>query len=299
MDFNLFNAIRSWIEQYFFKKGDHATASRGTQDGYLPTATGADGKLSATFLGGIATFAGLFIDGVLRVRQAGATRYRSDHAVTLATTTLNSYDDTGGVYLPIVIDGSTIALRPSADISKALLVDASGNVTIVGSATASSAVTATGVNAGFVLYNRATNVASMQFYSPVAGELRLYDHPAGADRVVVSVDGLQALLPVSETARGADNVRIGVVGGTPRIVLEDSGSTQWEIDNSAGSLRFFNPGVIKATLDTSGNLVLTGTIKTAAGFAWNLFGYTAGAPVATGHVDITINGTTYQLLAKL
>lgn len=68
-------------------------------------------------------------------------------------------------------------------------------------------------------------------------------------------DGLQINRAVSETARSADNVRLGVNSGTPRIILEDNTYTQWEIDNFAGTLRFFTPGSVKLSLNTSGQLV--------------------------------------------
>lgn len=113
-----------------------------------------------------------------------------------------------------------------------------------------------------------------------------------------SPDGLQVNASVSETARGVDNVRLGVAGGSPRIIFEDAGSTQWEIDNNAGTFRWFQPGSVKASLNGSGNLTLTGTVATALGSAWDLGGYTTTAPSATGYVTIKIGGTTYKLLAS-
>ncbi len=74
-----------------------------------------------------------------------------------------------------------------------------------------------------------------------------------------SPDGVQINTGVSETARGADNVRMGVTSGSPRIILEDNTYTQWQIDNNAGLFRIFNPGVVKLSIDTSGNLGLGGT----------------------------------------
>ncbi len=66
-------------------------------------------------------------------------------------------------------------------------------------------------------------------------------------------DGLQVNQAVSEAARGVDNVRMGVYGGSggsPRLILEQGG-TQWEIDTFNGVFRIFTPGterlVIKAT----------------------------------------------------
>lgn len=113
-----------------------------------------------------------------------------------------------------------------------------------------------------------------------------------------SPDSLQVSAAVSSTARGVDNVRIGVESGAPRIIFEDATYTQWLIDNSAGSLRFFNPGSVRATLTTTGNLSLTGTIATANNTPWDLRSYTATAPSATGYVTVVISGVTYKLLAS-
>ena len=71
---------------------------------------------------------------------------------------------------------------------------------------------------------------------------------------------------VSETALSSDNIRIGVIAGLPRIMFEDNGSTQWGIDNSAGALRFITPGVVQATISSSGVLAVIGSI-TAGGVA--------------------------------
>lgn len=42
---------------------------------------------------------------------------------------------------------------------------------------------------------------------------------------------------VSLTALGSSNTRFGVVSTTPRIILEDAGFPQWEVDNVDGTLR--------------------------------------------------------------
>jgi hypothetical protein len=46
---------------------------------------------------------------------------------------------------------------------------------------------------------------------------------------------------ISESASGVDEVRLGVLSGTPRAIFEDAASgTLWQIDNSAGVLRVFS-----------------------------------------------------------
>ena len=71
-----------------------------------------------------------------------------------------------------------------------------------------------------------------------------------------SPDGFQVNKATTETADGSDNVRLGVVSGVPRILFEDNGSTIWSIDNSAGTLRFFNPGFVRMSLTTTGTLTV-------------------------------------------
>ncbi len=65
-------------------------------------------------------------------------------------------------------------------------------------------------------------------------------------------DGFQVNAAVLESARSVDNVRLGIVADTPRIIFEDSASaTLWEIDNSGGVMRIFNPGAVRAQLSTT------------------------------------------------
>lgn len=108
---------------------------------------------------------------------------------------------------------------------------------------------------------------------------------------------LVAAGPVSETAKGYDNFRMGVVAGTPRIVIEDAGSTQWEIDNNAGTLRFFNPGVVKATLNTSGVFTVTSGVgfpatQSASGNANTLDDYEEGTWTPTDGSGASLSFTT-------
>lgn len=69
----------------------------------------------------------------------------------------------------------------------------------------------------------------------------------------------------SSTAKAFDNFRIGIEAGTPRITIEDNSYTQWQIDNSLGQFRIFNPGVVQMTLNTSGNLAATGNVSGVLG----------------------------------
>jgi hypothetical protein len=98
------------------------------------------------------------------------------------------------------------------------------------------------------------------------GTIELYggDHASFANQIIYDADkhtwrvqdgnpqlasldntiGLEIRAPTVETAQTLDSIRIGVVGGTPRIILEDSGNTIIELDNSAGIFRVFKAGVV-------------------------------------------------------
>lgn len=95
--------------------------------------------------------------------------------------------------------------------------------------------------------------------------------------------GLQVSLAVAESVRGVDNVRLGVASGTPRVIFEDSGFTQWQIDNSAGAFRWFTPGVVRMSLSSTGNLALPGALGVDGGAIFNELG---------ADVDLRVEGDT-------
>jgi hypothetical protein len=99
----------------------------------------------------------------------------------------------------------------------------------------------------------------------------------------MSVTGTTSITgAVSESALSSDNIRLGVISGVPRIMLEDNGQTQWGIDNASGILRFLNPGALKATLDSSGNFTTTGAFIGATHY---------GSISASG--TLTLNSTSH------
>lgn len=101
--------------------------------------------------------------------------------------------------------------------------------------------------------------------------------PTGIDLYVPTNAGRFAGA-LTETAISADRVDIGVNSGTPRILFEDGASaTIWEIDNSAGAMRFFVPGTQYADVNTSG-FRYRGYISASSGI---------GAPANTTAGDIT------------
>jgi len=45
----------------------------------------------------------------------------------------------------------------------------------------------------------------------------------------------------------------------------------------------------------AGDVNAEGTVKTTAGLAWDLGGYTAGAPTADGYLTVAVEGVTYRV----
>jgi hypothetical protein len=76
----------------------------------------------------------------------------------------------------------------------AVTVNASQNVGI-GTSTPTSklqvvgAVVSSGSSSGYINYDRATNILSNTIYSPIAGQLRVYDNIAATDRTVLDENG--------------------------------------------------------------------------------------------------------------
>ena len=131
------------------------------------------------------------------------------------------------------------------------------------------------------------NAANALRVDDIAGDLTPFviDQSGNVGIGTASPEGLQVNLGVTETARGVDNIRVGVASGTPRVVLEDSPSaTLWEIDNLSGRFRIYNPGIERLTIlgtgPGAGNVGI-GTVAPAARLAvigQATFGSTAFAP---------------------
>ncbi len=113
-----------------------------------------------------------------------------------------------------------------------------------------------------------------------------------------SPDGLQVNVSVSETSRGSDNVRLGLNSGTPRIIFEDGGYTQHEIDNYGGTMRFIRPGQISMIINSSGNV---GIRKSTAAHALDVAGngYMAGDFHVEGKAKIGLSGVQLPTQGKL
>lgn len=72
----------------------------------------------------------LTVDGVIFARQVGSTRYRFGFNPASAKVQMNAYDDTGGVYIPIEIEGSTYTVHTGTAGTINTVIDASGNLGI-------------------------------------------------------------------------------------------------------------------------------------------------------------------------
>lgn len=122
-----------------------------------------------------------------------------------------------------------------------------------------------------------------------------------------SPDALQVNSEVTETARGVDNIRLGVAGGSPRIMLEDATYTQWGVDNYFGTFRIFNPGAVKMSIDTSGNVALTGDLDLNGndivdiGTIGDVSTWTPGITFGGGSTGLTYSSRTgrYVKMGKL
>ena len=89
-------------------------------------------------------------------------------------------------------------------------------------------------------------------------------------------------------------------GATRRGFVGDGSGSNDDIYLQAdtGDLRLGNSsGASRLVL--SGNVAtFIGTLQTALGVTWDVGGYTAGAPAATGYVTVKVGGVTYKLLAS-
>lgn len=94
-------------------------------------------------------------------------------------------------------------------------------------------------------------------------------------------NGVEIRNAVTETATGADNMRLGVLSSTPTLIFEDAGQTQWIIDNITGIMRFRHPGVNRLLFYSStGFLGIGATIPLAklnmsddiSAASWNISG---------------------------
>ena len=113
-------------------------------------------------------------------------------------------------------------------------------------------------------------------------------------------DGATEILRLGAWYNGASLLGSGLRATTGDLLLR--AGTSGVLANADGGLAVgyqSTPGGSWADRDiTCRDLVASGDISTDGGTnAWDLAGYTATAPTATGYVTVTINGTAYKLIA--
>jgi hypothetical protein len=115
----------------------------GTGYGWLQTAAGDsyfNGVASCNFRISDATRWSLgdtymVADTALRIRQQSNTRYYLDLLTSSASTLINAFDSTGGVYIPLDLQGNTISLKPDGTTRLAATstgVAVTGNLSVSG-----------------------------------------------------------------------------------------------------------------------------------------------------------------------
>src|SRR5687767_8445504 len=74
-----------------------------------------------------------------------------------------------------------------------------GAQTFAGAKTFTSVLTVRGASGGYRMFNQATDALSSEWFSPTAGETRLYDHASGVVRLTINSSGWAG---IGETSPG-------------------------------------------------------------------------------------------------
>ncbi len=236
---------------------------------------------------------------------------------------------TSGSGAGLLIGGDTQLYRSAADVLQtpdSLIVDVGLNVGAVSGASAGQIKTAGALLVG------ATSLTANQMLDVVIaddtgnagitmrnsdGSILFLNGSGSADRFLPTIKG---------NAKNAASMGLLLIGNAG--TGEDSGTVplmyfRASVDNAAAVTRpllgLYNYTTAQAQFDVGGSLRLLGglyvgslgtaptaddiycdgLISTNGGTTkWELGAYSAGAPSATGYVSVTINGTTYKLLAS-
>lgn len=267
-------------------------------------ATGTTKKIAASRVvfqsGGTASLSAALVTPVIRPTSS------SNGSVNIndATTTLPLLSIVAGTASGLALRGTDILTDATTKqfriASKHYTNSEEDNMLFYCSNTSSANIINIGGNSS--LFNTATIIS---FYAAatnttVTGTEMMRINSGGVGIGTTNPNGLQINQSTTETARTADNVRLGVVSGVPTIVLEDSGSTQTVIKNVAGITSIGKPGTPQMSIDTATGIITTvanmdvvGTVQMDA-LRLNQTP-TLGAVVLTHYVNVNMNGTTYKV----
>ena len=213
---------------------------------------------------------------------------------------IRTYRDATNVYMSIMSQGFWMSI-PNSSVAITANAVAPSSIGVYGGATSASAtigITSSGsvtIQSGLSVFNSVQVTGNTYFINNqrINGDLSVVGYTlfGSTSTSDVNNNGVQVRTTISETAVGVDNIRFGVVTGTPRIIWEDATFTQWEMDNSAGVLRFLNPGAVKASLNTSGDLMVTGKVSTGGVTATEYLDNRAGNMLAHATAGYIYGGT--------
>ncbi|KKN09149.1 hypothetical protein LCGC14_1049470, partial [marine sediment metagenome] len=194
---------------------------------------------------------------VIIAAQTGTT----DDLDGIVTSGIPGPSDADGAVIYLMADaGDTITIRhnQNAAATKNILTDAGLSITLTGNIILRAVYNiALDTNGAWVVSSHSSGashaVASHSDTTATGAELDSLTDGSDADNLHAHeiFDSI-----ISESTEGSDNIKIGVLGGTPRFIFEDAGETQWEFDIAGSSFRIFNPGVVRVTFNTSGQLAL-------------------------------------------
>jgi hypothetical protein len=202
----------------------------------------------------------------LAVTTGGAQRATfSSGGVTVASALTVPTINTASGNLTIAPAGGTTAVTGALSLT-GTLSSTSWNITSAGAATAVTVAASTKVTTPLI------DTASGNLSIAPGGTTIATFTTTALGVGTITPEGLQVQGALTEVSRGVANVRLGIAGGTPRINLDD-GTNQWQIDNSAGLLRFFRPANVLIDVDGSGHTRLYGGNIGSNNYASQLTGW--------------------------
>lgn len=175
----------------------------------------------------------LTVNGTVRTRQVGATRYFSDHGVNSAEAVVNAYDTTGAAYIPLRLAGLELRLNTGVASATTSILDASGQLGL-----------RTATPQGLVHGHDGTG--GMLFTSKIAvAGTAVVLIPNGTGDVVVGARATCVVKPSTGTAQtGTIEVLNGAsanifnVGGTEVLTLRVNADGSMDVRRTLGTLTY-------------------------------------------------------------